>query len=124
MRMGTRGLLTTTWPSPASVGARMADRMPASQIDSPGNTSRATMPPRSMVSSIPVLSQRPGSVPILRNTVRSVWLASVNSSSTNPNSASRRNTVAVMPAAAICIQAGDEFLRWRGCGRDRGRERR
>ena len=27
-RIGTSGLLTMIWPSPASVGARMAERMP------------------------------------------------------------------------------------------------
>ena len=92
IRMGTRGLFTMTCPSPASVGARMAARMPASQRVSWGKTARAARAPRRMVSSMPVLSSRAGRFRMLFNTCRSVRLASVKSSKTRPTSATRRNT--------------------------------
>ena len=60
-RIGTSGLLTMTWPSPASVGARMADRMPASHSESCGKTSFAATAPNRIVSSIPTLNNRAGS---------------------------------------------------------------
>ena len=110
MRMGTRELVTMIWPSPASVGARMAERIPASQSDSRGKTSRAATAPRTIVSSIPALSSRAGKVPMLRSTPRSVRLASVNNSSTNPSSATLRKTSPVTPAAAIRDQCGCSII--------------
>ncbi len=88
---GTRGLLTMICPSPASVGARMAARMPASQSVNGPKTTSAPRPPSRIVNSIPVLSSRTGNVRMSRNTLRSVRLASAKSSNTSPISATVRN---------------------------------
>ena len=107
MRMGTRGLFTMIWPRPASVGARMALRIPASQMESCGNTSRATTAPRRIVSNMPVLSNRAGRLRMLRKTFRSVRLASVKSSITSPTSARWSAAFAVNPARRIPCKAGN-----------------
>ncbi len=78
IRMGTRGLSRTICPSPASVGASTEPRIPASHSVRLGNTSRARSAPSKMVSSRPVLNKRAGRLRMLRNTFRSVRLASVN----------------------------------------------
>ena len=107
MRMGTRGLFTIICPRPASVGARIALRIPASQIESCGNTSRATTAPRTIVSNIPALSNRAGRFLMLRKTFRSVRLASVKSSITRPTSAMWSAALAVNPALKIPCKAGN-----------------
>jgi len=84
-----------------------------------GYTRCATSVPGRIVSSVPALSRPPGSVPMLRNTRRSVRLASVNSNSTRPSSATRRNTAALSPARAICTQAG--YIYHAGGGEHDGR---
>ena len=90
--MGTRGLLTMIWPSPASVGARMAERIPASSNEIPGKTARAATAPRTSVSSMPMLNRRAGSALACLKTLMSVLLASVNRSSTRPSSATVSST--------------------------------
>jgi hypothetical protein len=90
MRIGTRGLLTITCPRPASVGARMAARIPASHRESPPRTTRAPIAPSKMVSNIPVLRRRTGTLRFPPKARRLMWLASVKSNITRPTSAIRR----------------------------------
>ena len=95
-RMGTRGLFTMICPRPASVGARMAARIPASQIESCGKTRRAATAPRKMVSNMPTLSSRAGRLfDDCAKHAGPVRLASVKSSMTRPTSAMRRNSPCV-----------------------------
>jgi hypothetical protein len=94
MRFGTLGLDTMAWPRPASVGARIAARMPASQIDNCPKTIIAASMPRPMVSNMPTLNNLAGSELMPPTDLRSIRLASVNSSSTSPSSATVRNAPA------------------------------
>ena len=75
--------------------------MPASQIESPGNTSFAAIAPSTIVSSIPTLSRRAGRFRIPRKTFKSVRLASVKSNRTSPTSARCKNIFGVPPDASI-----------------------
>ena len=107
MRVGTRGLFTITCPNPASVGARMAARIPASHSESSGNTRRAATAPRKIVSSMPVLNKRIGRFPMLRKSLKSVRLASVKSSNTRPISARRRKRFALNPTSSSVGSTGN-----------------
>ena len=101
---GTRGLLTMICPSPASVGARMAARMPASQNVSWRKTTSAASAPSTSVRSMPGPSSRAGSARILERSPRSVRLASVKSRRTRPTSASARKVSAFpscTPSSAV-----------------------
>src|SRR5215211_3869851 len=79
MRAGTRGLLTTAWPSAASVGARTVPTMAASQKVRSVSTSAAKIIPSTMVSGIPIPRRRRGNASFCRRAERFVLAASVNS---------------------------------------------
>jgi hypothetical protein len=85
--IGTRGLCTITCPRPASVGARMAARMPASHKLSRGKMISAARRPTPMVNNIPILKSRAGRFRMLLSSARSVPAASAKSRRTSPISA-------------------------------------
>lgn len=96
-------------PRPASVGASMAAKIPASQSESLVKTTSAPRPPRRIVSNIPMLNRRVGRLRIFFNIRSPVRLASVKSSSTRPTSAIFRNTS--RPISRICNSNGTILTR-------------
>src|SRR4051812_14975835 len=89
-RPGTRGSVTTAWPSAASVGARTTARMTASWIVSWSRTSAPATAPSPIVSGSPIPSSRTGTPASRRSSRRSMLEASENSTSASVASASVR----------------------------------
>ena len=83
-------LVTISWPSPASVGERIAAKIMASQRIKLSNNTSAPTAPRQRVRSMPMLSSRTGNSLIWRRIPKSLRLASVNRSSTKASSDSTR----------------------------------
>src|SRR5262245_43075643 len=76
IRTGSRFDVTTTWPSAASVGARMIATRSASGHASSGRTTNATAKPATIVSGSPIPSSRVGMCSDLRRAARSIRDAS------------------------------------------------
>ena len=96
MRCGTRGSVTTAWPSAASVGASTTARITASpKLSSPKIAAAATAP-SAMVSGRPMPSSRTGTSTVRRSAPRSMREASENSTSASVVSASARTVEPVL----------------------------
>src|SRR5262245_26377989 len=76
IRTGSRFDVTTTWPSAASVGARMMATRSASGHARSGRTTSATAKPATIVSGSPIPSSRIGMCSDLRRAARSIRDAS------------------------------------------------
>ena len=87
MRRGTSLLVTTGWPSAASVGARTAAIMAASQNSISSSRSAPTPTPRAIVSGIPIPSSLAGSLSSVRSRRRSIRAASEKSRNASATSA-------------------------------------
>ena len=88
-RSGTRRLVTTAWPSAASVGARIAAKRAISQPDQSGIKKRPAMYPKSIASGNPIPNIRSGTRAFARTSRARSIAASANSTSTRVISATR-----------------------------------
>ena len=88
-RAGTDVSVTTRWPSAASVEHSIVERRKAEASAMPGNTSRPTPVPASIVSGRPMRRSRLGQPSSLRSERRSSRAASLNSSRTSATSVTR-----------------------------------
>ena len=88
IRPGTTGLVTTDWPSAASVGARIAANSAASHKPSPSGSASPTSVPAAMIRGMPPTSIRTGRLWSRRTTRRSIRAASENSTRMRVTSAS------------------------------------
>ena len=123
IRIGTFSLETTICPRPASVGASIAARIPASHRENVGNRTSAPRAPSRRVDSMPVVRRRTGELRMLRRTRRSVRLASVKRRSTRPASAIRSSTSGI-PVAVAQRRHGQESAHAREREHDRWRDGR
>ena len=85
---GSRGSVTTAWPSAASVGARRTASTSASGTVSAPNSAAATIAPSTIVSGSPIPSRRAGTAYSLRNVRRLMRDASAKSTTVSVASAS------------------------------------
>ena len=90
IRCGTRGSVTTAWPSAASVGANTIARITASSTDNCPKIQAAATAPSAIVSGRPMPSRRSGTPASRRRRPRSMREASQNSTSARVASASVR----------------------------------
>ena len=103
---GTRGSVTTAWPSAASVGARTIARITASStLSSPNRTAAATAP-RMMVSGSPMPSSRTGTSAARRSWARSMREASQKSTSARVASARVRTVEPVLERSTPSSTSG------------------
>ena len=96
IRGGTRGSVTTAWPSAASVGANTIARITASPKVNGPKTAAAAAAPSAIVSGRPMARRRTGTPNSCRSCPKSMREASQKSTSANVASASVRTVELVL----------------------------